>query len=246
MRGNSTEPVGSTSRPMHVIEAAIYRGPHLFSATPMIRIQLDLGELESWPTDRLPGFSDRLLALLPGLGEHECSLGHAGGFRIRLHEGTWLGHVAEHIAIELQSLAGARVTRGKTRSVKGREGVYNVLFAYEDEPVGPLAGWLALQLVNSLLPPELRGIEGLSEILDAEEAPFPETEFDLDRGLAELTRLAERTALGPTTRSPVEAARRRDIPARRLDRFSLVQLGFGKYPRRLRASITGRPRTSPS
>jgi cyanophycin synthetase len=239
MRGNSTELVGSTSRPMHVIEAAIYRGPHLFSATPMIRIQLDLGELESWPTDRLPGFSDRLLALLPGLGEHECSLGHAGGFRIRLHEGTWLGHVAEHIAIELQSLAGARVTRGKTRSVKGREGVYNVLFAYEDEPVGLLAGWLALQLVNSLLPPELRGIEGLSEILDSEEAPFPETEFDLARGVDELTRIAERTALGPTTRSLVDAARRRGIPAMRLDQFSLVQLGYGKYQRRLRASITG-------
>jgi len=224
---------------MHVIEAAIYRGPHLFSATPMIRIQLDLGDLESWPTDRLPGFSDRLLALLPGLGEHECSLGHAGGFRIRLHEGTWLGHVAEHIAIELQSLAGARVTRGKTRSVKGREGVYNVLFAYEDEPVGLLAGWLALQLVNSLLPPELRGIEGLSEILDSEEAPFPETEFDLARGVDELTRIAERTALGPTTRSLVDAARRRGIPAMRLDQFSLVQLGYGKYQRRLRASITG-------
>src|SRR3954449_11895242 len=183
MRDNNTELAGSAGQAMRGIETAVYHGPHLFSATPMIRIQLDLGELESWPTDRLPGFSGRLLALLPGLGEHECSLGHAGGFRIRLHEGTWLGHVAEHIAIELQSLAGARVTRGKTRSVKGREGVYNVLFAYKDEPVGLLAGWLALQLVNSLLPPELRGIEGLSEILDSNEAPFPETEFDLVRGV---------------------------------------------------------------
>src|SRR3954447_21992510 len=239
MRDNNTELVGSAGQAMRVIETAVYRGPHLFSAIPMIRIQLDLAELENWPTNRLLGFSDRLLALLPGLGEHECSLGHAGGFRIRLHEGTWLGHVAEHVAIELQSHAGARVTRGKTRSVKGREGVYNVLYAYEDEPVGLLAGWLALQLVNSLLPPELHGIKGLSEILDTEEVPFPEAEFDLARGLAELTRLAERTALGPTTRSLVDAARRRGIPAMRLDQFSLVQLGYGKYQRRLRASITG-------
>src|SRR5215213_8918681 len=183
MRDDNREAIGPSGRPMQIFEAAIYRGPHLFSATPMIRIQLDLGELENWPTDCLPGFSDRLLALLPGLGEHECSLGHAGGFHIRLHEGTWLGHVAEHVAIELQSLAGGRVTRGKTRSVKGREGVYNVLYAYEEEVIGLLAGRLALQLVDSLLPPELRGIEGLSEILDSEEAPFPETEFDLARGI---------------------------------------------------------------
>src|SRR5215213_2273286 len=216
MRGNSTELVGSTSRPMHIIEAAIYRGPHLFSATPMIRIQLDLGDLESRPTDRLPGFSDRLLALLPGLGEHECSLGHAGGFRIRLHEGTWLGHVAEHVAIELQSLAGARVTRGKTRSVKGHEGVYNVLFAYEDELVGLLAGRLALQLVDALLPAELRGLEGLSEFLDRDET-LPEDEFDLERAVGELKSCAGRVGLGPTTRSLVEAARRRRIPVMRLD-----------------------------
>src|SRR4051794_28955500 len=160
MRGNSTELVGSTSRPMHVIEAAIYRGPHLFSATPMIRIQLDLGDLESWPTDRLPGFSDRLLALLPGLGEHECSLGHAGGFRIRLHEGTWLGHVAEHIAIELQSLAGGRGARGEKRAGKGGGGGSNAPHALLGEGTGRLAGRLPPAPGQYLLPPAVAGGEG--------------------------------------------------------------------------------------
>src|SRR5215213_11933021 len=203
------------SKPMRVLEVGVYRGPHLYSELPMIRVQLDLGDLEAWPTHRLTGFMDRLLSLLPGLGQHGCSFREPGGFLARLRDGTWLGHVAEHVAIELQSLAGARVTRGKTRSVKGREGVYNVLYAYEDEPVGLLAGWLALQLVSSLLPPELRGIEGLSEILDRDET-LPEDEFDLERAVGELKSCAGRVGLGPTTRSLVEAARRRRIPVMRL------------------------------
>jgi cyanophycin synthetase len=109
-----------TRHRMRVIETGVYRGPHLYSDIPMIRIQLDLGTLEAWPTDRLPGFTERLIALLPGVGQHGCSLRKRGGFLTRLRDGTWLGHVAEHVAIELQLLAGARITRGKTRSVKGR------------------------------------------------------------------------------------------------------------------------------
>jgi cyanophycin synthetase len=115
------------TNPMHVIDRGVYRGPHLYSLTPMIRIKLDLGTLEEWPSDRLPGFTERLLALLPGLYEHGCSSRERGGFVQRLEQGTWLGHVAEHIALELQTLIGARVTRGKTRSVKGEAGVYNVM-----------------------------------------------------------------------------------------------------------------------
>src|SRR3954466_8010113 len=108
--------------PVRVLERAVYRGPHYFSATPMIRMRLDLGSLEHWPSDRLPGFADALLDLLPGLAEHHCSRGHRGGFVERLREGTWLGHVCEHVALELQSRAGAPVTRGKTRSVRGQPG----------------------------------------------------------------------------------------------------------------------------
>jgi cyanophycin synthetase len=102
----------------------------------MVRIMVDLGRLEDWPSNRIPGFNERLMEMLPGLERHGCSLKRRGGFRTRLENGTWLGHVAEHVALELQSLVGPRVTRGKTRSVKGQAGVYNVMFAYREEEVG--------------------------------------------------------------------------------------------------------------
>ena len=130
-------------RPMRVLEKSVYRGPHLYSATPMIRIQLDLGSLEAWPTDRIPGFNEALQQMLPTLARHGCSYREPGGLLRRLEEGTWLGHVAEHLALELQTLAGHKVTRGKTRSVRGRPGVYNVLYAYVDEDVGVMAGAMA-------------------------------------------------------------------------------------------------------
>ncbi len=148
------EPAGP---PMRVLETGVFRGPHLFGSLPMVRIQVDIGAMEDWPSDRLPGFNERLLALLPGLHKHGCSYHEPGGFVRRLEDGTWMGHVAEHVVIELQAVTGTPVTRGKTRSVKGRPGVYNVMFAYEDERVALLAGRLALELVDSLLPPGLRG-----------------------------------------------------------------------------------------
>jgi cyanophycin synthetase len=222
---------------MRVLERAVYRGPHLFGELPMVRFQLDLGVLEEWPSNRLPGFVDALLDMLPSLERHACSLGHAGGFVERLRQGTWLGHVTEHVALELQSLAGIAVTKGKTRSVKGRPGVYNVLFEYqaEEEPA-LLAGRLALELVNSLLPDELQGVSGL-EILHPDSGPRP---FALEPALSQLRKLERRTGLGPTTASIVAEARRRGIPAMRLDDQSLVQLGWGKRQQRIRASITGR------
>lgn len=219
---------------MSVIETGVYRGPHLYSHTPMIRIQLDLGPLETWPTDRIAGFAEALLELLPGLRNHGCSLRHRGGFVRRLNEGTWLGHVAEHVALELQTLAGHRVTRGKTRSVKGRTGVYHVMFAYRDEDAGLLAGRMALELVDSLLPVELQGIVGLDRI-----SALPGG-FDFDRRLSMLERQVRRSSLGPTTKALVDEASRRGIPVMRLDERSLVQLGHGKYQQRIRASITGR------
>ena len=94
-----------------VLERGVYRGPHLYSQRPMIRIQLDLGELEDRPTDTLPGFTDAVLERLPGLARHGCSLGHAGGLVQRMAQGTWLGHVIEHVALELQSAAGGGPTR---------------------------------------------------------------------------------------------------------------------------------------
>jgi cyanophycin synthetase len=199
----------------------------------MIRIQLDLGELEHWPSQILDGFADRLLRLLPGLDRHGCSYRRRGGFVRRLREGTWLGHIAEHVALELQTLAGDRCTRGKTRSVKGRPGVYNIMYAYRDEEVGRQAGRDALELVHSLLPSHLRGLEGLDRIAPAVAG------FDLDTRLEALRRTVRATSLGPTTQALVEEARRRGIPVARLDKRSLVQLGQGAKQQRIRASISG-------
>ncbi len=219
---------------MRILERGVYRGPHLWSATPMVRAMVDLGALEQHPTDTLTGFTDRLLERLPGLARHGCSLGQPGGFVQRLREGTWIGHVTEHVCLELQTSAGSPVTRGKTRSVKGRPGVYNVMCEYADEQVGLAALRLAFELVDSLLPPELRGVEGLSRLADEVEGPF-----DLEARLAGLRRLVERRSLGPSTQALAEAARRRRIPVRRLNEQSLLQLGWGSRQRRLQASITG-------
>ncbi len=219
---------------MAVTEVGVYRGPHYYSHTPMIRVQLDLGRLEEWPSNRIDGFTDGLLALLPGVGRHGCSLRVRGGFERRLREGTWFGHIAEHVALELQTLAGSRATRGKTRSVKNRPGVYNVMFAYNEEKVGLMAGRVALELVHSLLPADLQGLSGLDRIF------LLEGEFDLERRLGALKRMVRRKALGPSTKALVDEAERRGIPVMRLDERSLIQLGHGRHQQKIRASITGR------
>jgi cyanophycin synthetase len=212
---------------MRVLERSVYRGPHLYSGTPMVRVLLDLGEFEELPTDRLPGFTDALLEALPGLRRHGCSLHRPGGLVERMREGTWLGHVVEHVALELQTAAGSPVSRGKTRSAAGRPGVYHVLFAYREERVGLAAGRLALETVAGMLP-DRPGVEGL-RILGPGVA-------DADQ----LRSLVERSQLGPTTRSIADAARRRRIPVERLDDRSLIRLGTGERQVQLRASVTGR------
>lgn len=225
---------------LRVLESAVYRGPHLYSARPMVRLQLDLGPLETWPTDRIEGFNAALLAELPGLERHGCCYGVQGGFVRRLQDGTWMGHVIEHVALELQRLAGGVVTRGKTRSVKKRPGVYNVMYAYMDDASGLLAGRMAIQLVERLLPPSLRGIEGLERISPA---PDPDPAASMISAQAAVEAIASRmrrAAFGPSTQALVNAARRRGIPVTRLNAQSLVQLGWGARQRRLRASVTDR------
>jgi cyanophycin synthetase len=220
------------ARPMHVCDRSIYAGPNLYGLSAMIRIRLDLGALEHRPTDHLPGFADALLALLPGLSRHGCSYGEPGGLVRRMREGTWLGHVIEHVAIELQSLAGAGVTRGKTRSVKGDPGVYDILYRYADPVSGMAAGRAAVALVASLLPDELQRVEGLDLLGEA----LP---GDTSAVIAALGKLVAANGFGPSTRALVDEARRRGIPIARLDAASLVQLGHGSRQRRIRASVTG-------
>lgn len=220
------------SRPAEVLGVRVYRGPHLYSASPMIQIQLDLGVLEAWPTNKLPGFREALVAALPGLERHGCSYGQPGGFIRRMQEGTWLGHVVEHVALELQTTVGMCVTRGKTRSVRGREGVYNVMYSYIDERVGLQAGRLALELVASLLPEGLRHLEGINELGEDSGSA------DFGTGLARLAALAAQRAHGPTTASLVHEAERRHIPVQRLDDASLILFGQGKLQKRIRASCS--------
>jgi len=215
---------------MRILERSVFVGPSLYAHFPVIRLTLDLGELEQWPTGRLgAAFVDGLIAALPGLAEHGCSYREPGGFirRMREGDGTWLGHVLEHVAIELQNVAGEDVTFGKTRSVD-KPGVYSVVYEYAQKEEGIAAGELALRLLSSLLPEELRTRNSVPE---GWEWPSARDEF---------IRYAQRRALGPSTASLVHAAEKRDIPWLRLNGQSLVQLGHGKYQQRIQATVTGR------
>jgi len=133
---------------LRIVETQVFRGPNYWSYEPCVRLLVDLGPLEEWPSNTIPGFNEALLELLPGVGEHSCSLGRRGGFRERLEDGTWVGHVAEHIAIELQRESGAHVYRGKTRGA-GEVGRYNVIYGYWEERVGLAAGELAVRIVDT-------------------------------------------------------------------------------------------------
>jgi cyanophycin synthetase len=205
---------------LRILDTRVLRGPNIWWRTPAIVMLVDLGELEQWPSNKIPGFVEGLVQLLPTLEDHACSLGRRGGFISRLEEGTWLGHVSEHIAIELQSLAGTEVHLGKTRGA-GVEGQYNVVYEYREEEVGREAGRMAVALVNHLISPE--------------KAPI-----DFADDLDGLILLAERQAFGPSTGALIEEAAARDIPWIRLDRHSLVQLGQGVHQQRIRATMTSR------
>jgi cyanophycin synthetase len=196
-----------------------------------MRLTIELGSLETRPSGTIEGFVDGLLAALPSLEEHGCSYGEPGGFvrRMREEEGTWMGHILEHVAIELQNIAGAKVTFGKTRGT-GVNGQYDVVYEYEEPRIGRAAGELAMALLHSLIPEELR-----------DGASVPD-DFQFADELETLIRRAQRRALGPSTSSLVQAAKERNIPWLRLNEYSLVQLGHGKYQKRIQATITSETR----
>ncbi len=215
---------------MRIVSTNVYVGPNLYAHFPVIRHVLDLGELEKWPTGKLgAAFVDPLLEALPGLHDHGCSYRTPGGFvrRLREDEGTWLGHVMEHIAIELQNVAGIEVTFGRTRSIDGEPGLYNMVFEYTDERVGREASRLALSLIHHLLPDDLRPSDARDKSWD----------FESERD--DFIRYAQRRALGPSTASLVAAAEARDIPWMRLNDYSLIQFGHGRYQKRIQATCTG-------
>ncbi|HET8964309.1 MAG TPA: cyanophycin synthetase, partial [Chitinophagales bacterium] len=202
---------------MKILETRVMKGPNYWSIRrhKLIVMRLDLEDLENWPTDKIDGFADRLEETMPSLYEHRCSEDHRGGFFKRVRQGTWMGHVVEHIALELQTLAGLDTGFGRTRETK-TPGVYNVVYSYLEEKTGLYAGEVAVAFCTAL---------------------FNKTDFDLTPHIQRMKEIRERERLGPSTGSIVEEAIKRDIPFIRLNKNSLVQLGWGVNQKRIQATI---------
>ncbi|MFN2361147.1 MAG: cyanophycin synthetase [Marinobacter sp.] len=204
---------------MKVVERRALRGPNIYSARPVYLAVIDLEFLNDVASTAIPGFVEALLTTVPTLHEHRCSPGYVGGFVERLREGTYMAHIVEHLAIELQCLTGLPVGFGKARMVVGKPGYYRVIFAYKEERVAEAALDLAIDLVTAFA----TGQPALME-----------------PGLAQLRRLAQAATLGPSTSAIIEAARQRGIPALRLtESASLFQLGWGFRQQRIQATVTG-------
>lgn len=203
---------------MKIIEIRAMRGPNYWSIRrhKLIVMKLDIQELEQLPTNKIDGFAERLEAMFPSMYEHRCSEEKAGGFFYRVRKGTWMGHVIEHIALEIQTLAGMEVGFGRTRSTS-EEGVYNVVFAYAEEKVGIFAAKSAVRIAQSLISGEA---------------------YPLEDDIQTMREIREDERLGPSTGSIVEEAASRDIPWIRLNRHSLVMLGYGIKQKRIQATVS--------
>jgi cyanophycin synthetase len=204
---------------MKILEIKVLKGPNYWSVrrNKLIQMKLDLEEKENMPTNKIPGFRERLEKLLPSLYEHRCSVGKPGGFFQRVDEGTWMGHVVEHIALEIQTLAGMDTGFGRTRTPEGeKEGIYYVVFSYMEEDAGVYAAKAAVRIAQAL-------IDG--------------ADYDLTDDIQKMREIREDTRLGPSTGCIVDEAAKRGIPYIRLNKHSLVQLGYGVNQKRIRATI---------
>ncbi|MFT5452652.1 MAG: cyanophycin synthetase [Enterobacterales bacterium] len=218
---------------MKIKTTNVFVGPNLYASFPVIRHELDLGILEQWPSAKIgESFTSGLIKVLPGIQEHRCSYTEAGGFIRRLTEddGTWMGHIMEHVAIELQNMAGSDVSFGRTRGT-GVDGHYNMVFQYHQRDVGLEASRIALALLLNLLPDDLK-----QQLRDNDIEI--EDDFDWDEEIDAFIRFAQRKEFGPSTASLVKAAEERGIPWLRLNQYSLVQMGHGKFQQRIQATIT--------
>jgi cyanophycin synthetase len=203
---------------MKILKIQALRGPNIWSVyrKKVIQMRLDLEEMEDYPTNKIDGFRQRIEALIPSLVTHRCSEGVRGGLFIRIDDGTWMGHVIEHIALEIQTLAGMETGYGRTRETK-TPGTYNVVFSYIEENVGLYAAEASVRIAEALIKGE---------------------EYDLEADIQKMREIRERVRLGPSTGSIVEEAVSRDIPWIRLGSNSLVQLGYGVNQVRFQATIT--------
>lgn len=203
---------------IQILRMDYLRGPNIWTYRPIIEALIDLGEMEDHPSNKIEGFNDRINAWLPGLVEHHCGVGHRGGFLTRLVGGTWMGHIMEHVSIELQLLAGARAEFGKAREISKR-GVYKVVFRTEHEELGRESFLAARQLVM---------------------AAANNTPFDINGTVERLKKIADLRCLGPSTACIVDAAVERKTPFIRLTEGNLVQLGYGSKQRRIWTAETDR------
>lgn len=203
---------------MEIRQVFALNGPNIWANSPVLEAWVDLGHLEELPTDKLPGFNERLLLALPSLLEHRCSVGERGGFVQRMQTGTWLGHVLEHVTLELQALTHSASGYGRARETPER-GVYKVIVKCEDTRFAEHCMRAARELI-------LASVAGEPFALDAE--------------LSRLRDLADKLCLGPSTRAIVQAARERGIPFIRLTEGNLMQLGYGKAQRRIWTAETDR------
>ena len=202
---------------MKIVEIKVLRGPNYWSVRrpKLIQMKLDLEEMEQKPTNLITGFRERLEQMFPGMFEHRCSVGTPGGFFERIEEGTWMGHVIEHVALELQTLAGMDTGFGRTRGT-GKEGEYFVVFSYMEEDAGVYAARAATRITQAIA-------DGV--------------EYNMEEDIMQLREIREDTRLGPSTGCIVDEAAKRDIPFIRLNKHSLVQLGYGVHQKRIRATI---------
>lgn len=205
---------------MRIREINAMRGPNYWSIRrhKLIVMVLDLEEMEQYPSNKIDGFPERLKAMFPTMFSHRCSVGEPGGFFQRVDEGTWMGHIIEHIALEIQTLAGMDTGFGRTRGY-GEEGVYNVVFSYHEENVGRYAAKAAVAICQAL-------IDGT------------EKEYDLEADIQRMREIRENERLGPSTGSIIAEAESRGIPWIRLNKYSLCQLGYGASQKRIQATVT--------
>jgi cyanophycin synthetase len=203
---------------MKIREINAMRGPNYWSVRrhKLVVMVLDLEAMEERPTDKVNGFSERLKAMFPSMYSHRCSEGCEGGFFMRVDEGTWMGHVIEHIALEIQTLAGMDTGFGRTRGY-GEKGVYHVVFSYVEENAGKYAAKAAVRICEALISGE---------------------DYNMDDDIQQMRELREEQRLGPSTGSIVEEAESRGIPWMRLNKYSLCQLGYGANQKRIQATVT--------
>lgn len=203
---------------MKIREINAMRGPNYWSVRrhKLIVLVLDLEEMEDRPSNSIDGFRERLEKMFPSLYEHRCSVGEYGGFFQRVEEGTWMGHIIEHIALEIQTLAGMDTGFGRTRGY-GEKGVYNVVFSYLEETVGRYAAEASVRICEALISGD---------------------EYDVEPDIQRMRELREAERLGPSTGSIVEEAASRGIPWIRLNKYSLCQLGYGANQKRIQATVT--------